>query len=168
MKRPLLTTLAVSALCVSLGCKNSEPTAPVNVPRASFATVPAGGNGGKQVFTIDFADVVSCPDGTDLPRHVTGWVQERVFTQDGNRHVLLDVYHVDFIFTNAAGASYVWHDVGPDVFWIDNGDLILASVGRIGGVVIGVWARNLNTGETVFLAGKEVPPRFILACDALT
>jgi hypothetical protein len=168
MKTPPLTTFAVGALCVALGCTNSEPTAPLTVPRASFAAVPADGNGNKQIVAVDFTDAVSCPDGTDLTRHVTGWVQERVFNQDGNRHLVLDVTHIDFIFTNSTGQSYVWPEVGPDLFWIENGDLMAASVGRVGGVVIGLFKRNLTTGELVLLAGKEVPPRFILACEALT
>src|SRR5256885_4358644 len=166
MTRTPLTTLAVAALGVALGCTNSEPTAPLTVARASFAAVPAGGNDNKVIVPIDFTDAGSCPNGTDLTRHVTGWVQERVFSQDGNRHVVLDVVHVDFTFTNSAGESYVWREVGRDLFWIENGDLMLASTGRVGGAVIGLFKVNLTTGEVVSLAGKEVPPRFILACEA--
>jgi len=168
MRYGRITTFAAGALYLALGCTNSEPTAPLTAARASFAALPADGNGNKAIFSVDFTDAVSCPDGTDLTRHVTGWVQERVFNQAGNRHVVLDVNHIDFIFTNSAGRSYVWQEVGPDLFWIENGDLMVASTGRVGGVVIGLFKRNLTTGELVQLAGKEVPPRFILACEALT
>ena len=168
MTRHLLTALAIGALCIALGCSSADSTAPLTAARASFAVVPADGSGNKVIIPVDFTDAVSCPDGTDLTRHVTGWVQERVFNQDGNRHVVLDVTHIAFIFTNSAGESYVWREVGPDLFWIENGDLMLASIGRVGGLVIGVFKLNLTTGEVVLLAGKEVPARFILACQALT
>ena len=169
MRRHVFAVVFVGTMVVLAGCETPATVAlgPINGGRSSAQT-PSDGSGNKVVVAVDFTDAVTCPNGTDLTRHVTGWIQERVFNQDGNRNVVLDVFHIDFIFTNVAGESYVWHEVGPDLLSLENGDLMLLSVGRIGGTVIGVFKRNLSTGEVVLLAGKEVPPRFILACDALT
>jgi len=63
----------------------------------------------------------------------------------------------------------VWHEVGPDRFYIDqDGDLIHVTIGRAGDAgIIGRLVINTVTGEVEFVAGK---PGFAddLACAALS
>jgi hypothetical protein len=82
--------------------------------------------------------------------------------------VELDVFHSATTFTNSAGKTYVFHDVGPDHYYMDGGDLIVESSGRLGGGLIGRVVTNLTTGEVLFVAGKEFAGVESLACAALT
>ena len=91
----------------------------------------------------------------------------RFFDHAGNRHVELDVFQRLFTFTNSAGESFVWHDVGPDRLWVEDGNLMLAVTGRAGGH-LGTFIVNLATGEVVFSAGPDLGLPREQACAALT
>jgi hypothetical protein len=154
------------------GCGNEDgsgPAGPSPAP-AAFAQAPATGNGHKLVIPID-EDLpsVDCGGGQVLQGHIRGWIQVRVFDRPGSRKVELDVFHNAVTFTNSAGETYTFHDVGPDRYYLDrDGNLIVASSGRLGGGIIGHIVVNLTTGEVEFVAGKEFPGVEALACEALT
>src|SRR5207249_4935555 len=116
MSRHILAVGLVSTLFAADGCNAPEPLGP-SIAAPEFARPPADGNGNKQVFVIDINDHVSCGTQT-LARNIGGWVQVRLFGGAGNRGVELDVFHSLFTFTNSAGATFVWRDVGPDRYWI--------------------------------------------------
>jgi hypothetical protein len=165
--RIVLSTL-VGTLCLVTGCQ--DPTSvsqPTDTP--SFAQTPATGNGHKFVLPIDEdGDPVNCGAGAVLDVHFGGWIQFRVFDEPIKRNVELDVFHVVSTFTNTAGETYVFRDVGPDHYYLEDGNLIVASSGRLGGGLIGHIVTNLTTGETEFIAGKEFAGAEALACAALT
>ncbi len=72
-------------------------------------------------------------------------------------------------YTNSAGETFVFHDVGPDHYYLENGDLIVAITGRsTGSGVIGHVVVNLTTGEVQLIAGKGFGSVDALACEALT
>jgi hypothetical protein len=71
----------------------------------------------------------------------------------------IDKYIIRETFTNpATGESVTLHDVGPDIVWINrDGEVMLAQIGRslTGSGYIGRVVTNLDTGETVLVAGKN-------------
>jgi hypothetical protein len=167
---PALTLLYCATALAGCGSDNgSGPAGPSPAP-AAFAETPATGNGQKLVIPVDAVlPSVDCGGGQVLQAHIHGWIQVRVFDQTGSRNVELDVFHNVITFTNLAGETYAWHDVGPDHYYLDrDGNLIVASSGRIGGGLIGHVVTNLTTGEVEFVAGKEFPGVESLACAALT
>jgi hypothetical protein len=130
--------------------------------------VPAAGNGNKLVFPFDFDLQVDC-NGEILANKVVGWVQVRVFDQPKNRNVELNVFHSVATYTNSAGETFVFHDVGPDHYYLENGNLIVAITGRsTGSSVIGHVVVNLSTGEVELMAGSAFGSVDALACAALT
>ena len=145
-----------------------QPSSVVNAEPA-FARIPADGNGNKAVFSADEHLQVLCPSGDVLRTDVTGWFQVRTFDQPGNRNVELDVFHLLITYTTSAGETFSWRDVGPDHYYLDDGELIVAATGRstatgfIGHVLI-----NLDTGIVEFVAGKEFGDIDALACARLT
>jgi hypothetical protein len=166
--RFVLPTL-VGTLCLVTGCQ--DPTSvPQPTETAAFARTPATGNGHKFVLPIDEAgDPVDCGAGAVLEVHFGGWIQFRVFDEPIERNLELDVFHVVSTFTNTAGKTYVFRDVGPDRFYLEDGNLVIvASSGRLGGGLIGHIVTNLTTAETVLVAGKEFAGAEALACAALT
>ena len=166
MPRAALTTI-VGALFLLTACQD-----PASVSQATdtpaFAQAPATGNGHKLVFPIDEDDTIDCGAGELLDVHFEGWIQVRLFDEPVKRTVELDVYHVVGTFMNAAGETYKFNDAGPDRFYLEGGNLIVASSGRIGGGLIGHRVINLTTGETEFIAGKEFAGVEALACEALS
>ncbi|MBA3259135.1 MAG: hypothetical protein H0T68_06695 [Gemmatimonadales bacterium] len=135
----------------------------------AFARAPATGNGHKFVELIDEdAPAVDCEAGEFLDLHFGGWIQFRVFDEPVKRNVELDVFHVVGTFTNTAGETFLFRDIGPEHYYLDDGNLIVASSGRFGGGLIGHIVTNLTTGETEFIAGKEFAGAEALACEALT
>jgi hypothetical protein len=74
-----------------------------------------------------------------------------------------------FIYSNAAGDTYVWHQVATQRFYFDeSGNLVMQVAGRLGyDGNIGRLVINLTTGEVVSVTGKEVFAED-LACAALT
>ena len=142
----------------------------------SVVKTPASGNGAKLVIPLDFGFPVSCGAET-IDFNLTGWVQIRTFDQPNNRNVELDVFHGVLTYTNSAGQTFVWHDVGPDHYYLDkNGDFILTITGPSTAsgnldrtqIVIGHVRINLTTQEVEFIAGNQRGNIDDLACAALT
>ena len=127
------------------------------------AAGPADGNGKKRVFNISALDLpVDCNmDGTaDLSADVVGWIQGKDFQGNGNRNIQLTVFHLDIIYTNAAGEMWTWRDRGPDrLYFIEdeggNPHLIVTVQGRSGINIIGHVVIDLTTGEVLLEAGRH-------------
>jgi hypothetical protein len=176
---PLVGTLVVLSACgdESFSATTDQPIAiSRGQPRAWRAETPADGNGNKLVIPIDVSFPVSCGTQT-ISFNLKAWVQLRTFNQPGNRNVELDVFHGVLTYTNSTGQTFVWHDVGPDHYYIDkNGDLILTVTGPSTAsgnldrnqIVVGHVRMNLTTQEVEFVAGKQVGNIDELACAALT
>ena len=185
---PLVGTLVALSACgdesFSASSDQTQPQAPAaprrgipsSHPRAWRAETPADGNGNKLVIPIDVSFPVSCGTQT-ISFNLKAWVQLRTFDQPNNRNVELDVFHGVLTYTNTAGQTFVWHDVGPDHYYLDkNGDLILTVTGpstasgnlERNQTVVGHVRMNLTTQEVEFVAGKRVGNIDELACDALT
>jgi hypothetical protein len=160
--------LALTLVPLLLLACDRDPVVPSVPDTPLFSQAPVDGNGNKAVFRFDVTFPVDCSTQT-LTLNIHGWVQIRVFGQPNNRNVELDVFHGLWTFTNSAGKSFVWHDVGPDHYYIDtNGDLIVAITGRATeSGVIGTVRVNLTTGEVKFVAGNQFEITD-LACAALT
>jgi hypothetical protein len=150
------------------GCDNPGPVSPVT-DEPALARAPADGNGNKLVFSIDETFPVDCGD-EELAAHAVGWFQVKLFPGAGNRNVELDVFHLVQTFTNTAGETFAFRDVGPDHFYFDDeGNLIVTVTGRsTGSGVIGHVVINLTTGEVTLVAGKEFGTAEALACEALS
>jgi hypothetical protein len=149
-----------------LSCERGLPVSPAETP----AFAPAA-NGNKLVFTLNAPPApVTCPNGEVLTRTAEGWVQVRLFERGKSRNVELDVFHSVIRFESTSGETYLFRDVGPDHYYIDrNGDLIVAITGRsTGSGVIGHVVINLETGETLLVAGQAFGTAAALACEALT
>jgi hypothetical protein len=156
----------VGTLFLAIGCQAPESvSAPDDAP--AFANAPATGNGHKLVIQIDEpGPTVLCEGGATLDAHAQGWIQVRLFDHD--RNLELDVFHIVLRFTNAAGKTYTFREVGPDHYYVKDGNLFVAASGRLSGGLIGHVVTNLTTGETVLIAGKQFDGVESLACDALT
>lgn len=170
MTRHVLTPVLAAALCVALGCASTEPLSPPISDRPLFQETPADGNSNKIVTPVDFelADFTTCAGGTTLDLHIVGWLQDRPGdARPGNGPGIVSFYF-NFIYSNPAGETYVWHQVGSQRFYFDgNGNFVFAVGGRtldnIGRMVV-----NLTTGEVVdFVAGRQ-PFVDDLVCAALT
>lgn len=165
----ILRTLVLGALLVALGCADSEPVSPTGTDRPLFQQTPADGNTNKIVTPVDFdlPAFTTCAGGATLDLHIVGWIQDRPGTEPPHQPGIVS-FSFDFIYSNAAGETYVWHQVGGARFYFDeNGDLIMATAGRtlddVGRLVI-----NLTAGEVVeFVAGRQ-PVVDDLVCAALT
>ena len=164
LRRNLLFAVVLSLVA---SCDTSGPVSP-KADGLALAKTPSDGNGNKLVFPIDEEDVVDCGADEFLNVHFAGWIQVRIFDEPVKRNVELAVYHVVATFTNTSGQTYKFNDAGPDRYYLENGSLIVASSGRIGGGLIGHRVINLTTGETEFIAGKEFAGVEALACEALT
>ena len=167
--RILVTALSL-LLPLAIGCGGDAPLSPAN---HTPSLAPAQNeNSKKSVFVFDQTDNVTCPgNGVVLSRNAKGWVQTMTFEQEGNKNVVLQVFHQVLTFTNATtGKTFVFRDVGPDHYYLnDEGNLIIAITGRsTGSGVIGHVVINLDTGETLLVAGKEFGTATALACEALT
>ena len=171
MIKPLLATFLAGSLFGVSGCSRPDPVSPVSNNRPRFEQSPADGHGQKVVIPVDvqFNDFITCQSGATLGLHIVGWIQLWVAGQPNNRTVLLDVVHFDYTYSNAAGRTFVWREIGNDRIYIDaNGNLVDASTGRIGASgIIGRIVVNNATGEVLFEAGKQFVGRDDLACAAL-
>jgi hypothetical protein len=168
MTKTILTTLVAGALYVGLGCTSSEPLSPLAVDRPSFLQAPGDGNGSKNVFPLDLLlpDFTTCADGTTLSLRLVGWEQIRSI---GEGPGTIQTLNYEFIYSNAAGETYVWHQVGAGrVYLSETGDRILSAGGRFGyDPIVGHFVVNLTTGELVSIAGRAIFAED-LACAALT
>lgn len=160
----------VGALCVTSACSDRSPVATSLSERPSFSLAPADGNGRKVVIPVDlqFPAFVTCQSGASLDLHLTGWVQVQEF--DRPNLFLVHGIHFTFTFSNAAGETFVWREMGVDVLTIDaNGDIIDRLAGRDGfDGVIGHLVVDVTTGEVTFQAGNPVGTSDDQACAALT
>jgi hypothetical protein len=163
----VLLAVPVGTLFLVTGCQSSESVSP-STDNPVLAQAPATGNGNKFVIPVDEQVPVDC-NGEQLTGNLTGWFQGRLFRQP-NPNVELDVFHFLWTFTNSAGETFRFHDVGPNRVHFDSqtGELILELTGRVGGAVIGHLRVNLDTGEEEFIAGKDAGELEALACEALT
>jgi hypothetical protein len=176
MQPPLSMRLAptVALLCstaVFAGCGADGGSAEPSPTSAAFAAAPATGNGHKVVIPIDEDEPnIDCGGGEILALHIEGWIQVRTFTEGRNRNVELDMFHLVLKYTNSAGKTFTFQDAGPDHTYIDkNGDLIVASSGRLNGGLIGHIVTDETTGEVQRVAGKQFAGGSdALACEALT
>lgn len=168
MTRPYLTTVLAGALCVGLGCTSSEPLSPLAVDRPNFLQAPGDGNGRKVVSRLDLLlpNFTTCADGTTLNLRLVGWEQTRSIGQGPG--TLLNLNY-EFIYSNAAGETYVWHQVGAGrVTLSETGDSILSAGGRFGyDPIVGHFVVNLTTGELLSMTGRGIFAED-LACAALT
>lgn len=168
MTQQFLTALVAGALCLGLGCTNSEPLSPLTIDGPVFQQAPDDGNGNKDVFTIDeqLPNFTTCASGATLDLHIVGWIQIRFVSQVPQA---IQPANFEFIYSNAAGETYVWHQVATQRFYFDeNGNLIIEVAGRLGyDGNIGRLVVNLTTGEVESVTGKEVFAED-LACAALT
>lgn len=162
MTRKLFTTLAFSAFLVGSACTTSEPLSPLSVDQATFQRAPASGNGQKEIIPVDVVlpGLIACANGVALDVHVVGWIQIHA-TSPAARSV--NIFHLVFTFSNAAGETYVFQNVNSDHFYLDeDGNLIDAVTGRNGVAgethsgVIGRLVINVQTGEVLFVAGQNV------------
>lgn len=168
MTRQLFTTLVAGALYVGLGCTSSEPLSPLAVDRPSFQQAPADGNGNKDVVQLDvmLPDFTTCAGGATLSLRLVGFEQIRSV---GRGPGTLLTLNYEFIYSNATGETYVWHQVGAGrVYLSETGDQILSAAGRFGyDAIIGHFVVNLTTGEMVSVTGRDIFAED-LACAALT
>jgi len=165
----VLLSVPVGALLLVAGCQSSESVSP-STDNPVLARAPATGNGNKFVVPVnDELPPVDC-EGEQLTGQLTGWFQGRLFSQPSNPNVELDVFHFLWTFTNSAGETFAFHDVGPNRVHVDSdtGELLLELTGRVAGGVIGHLRVNLDTGEEEFIAGKDAGDLEALACEALT
>ena len=154
----------------------TDTVAPPEVDGPLFAGVPADGNGNKDVFDFSGGPFPVVCDGEELALDVVGWGQFKVYGPPKNRNVELGVFHLVLTYTNAAGDTFVWRDVGPDHFYVDGGELFVTITGRSTAsgtvdrdeIVVGHVVLNLTTNEVVFVAGRELGSVDAMACNALT
>jgi hypothetical protein len=120
---------------------------------------PNNGNGNKEVFEWDMDWTVDC-DGSELLAELSGWSQFKAFKGNKNRNISLEVFHVDTVYTNDVGDTWVWRDRGPDHYYVVTNELgepevHWAITGRSGWNVIGHVVINMATGELVVSAGQH-------------
>ena len=162
-------SLLTTALSVVVACTNSEPVAPSPaIAGPSFQLGPADGNGNKNVLIVDFTlpDFTTCPSGEKLTLRIVGWNQERHVDQ-----IPMGIipHNFDFIYSNAAGDTYTWHQTGAERFYFaDNGHLMLSTTGRLGyDGNIGRLLIDITTETLVSISGTHAFAED-LACAALT
>jgi hypothetical protein len=109
--------------------------------------------------------------GFPIEADVSGHIAITTFT-DGSRSVFeLDHYAVRATYTNPeTGETVNLRDMGPDRFFIKKGVAYVAVTGRseTGTGVVGTVVINLETGEIVRSAGREVGIYTDRLCDALS
>jgi hypothetical protein len=98
--------------------------------------------------------------GTEIAVDLSGHVIVLVFTDKNGDFVReLDVFEIRGTFTNVeTSETTTIVDAGPDIVTLKDDTLFVAITGRsvTGSGVIGRVVVNLETGETVFVAGKRL------------
>lgn len=81
----------------------------------------------------------------------------------------INVFHIEQTVSNAEGETVRLLDVGPDLYYLEDGVLHVAITGRslTGSGVIGRVVINIETGEVVFQAGREVGDYVKGICETL-
>jgi hypothetical protein len=168
MLRKILLITAVATAASTAGCGDFEPASPSG-RGPDYAALPGDGSGTKTVIPIEEEAAVTCPDGTVLVRGIEGWIQVHIFGQPANRNIELDVFHVVLAFTSPSGEIFIFHEAGPDRFYVDGSNLVVAIVGRVAAQgIIGRLVIDLETRQVRFLAGQEFGSARLLACQNLT
>ena len=159
--------LLLSMVLGLLSCDPSSPGDPGStLSEPSFAA--ADGNENKFVFPVHIERPERCPDGTELNLVVDGYIQGRFFPQANNRNVQLTVYHNTWTFTNTAGETFVFREVGPDHVYMRDGKLYVSVIGRMPFGPVGHLIFDLATGDLVFEAGRDFGEVVLQACEALS
>ena len=92
---------------------------------------PADGNGNQFVVVVDDALPVDCGAAGTIEVHAVGWFKGRTFQGTGNTNLELTVFHVVATYSNAAGDTFRYVDVGPDKASIDkDGNFVFTVTGR--------------------------------------
>lgn len=109
-------------------------------------------------YWAEVSEFVSDECGFEVEVEIHGWVQIIPFNEQQRgrvQHVELNVYHSEIV-ASANGKTVEILDVGPDHFFVRDGDAYLALTGRsiTGSGVIGHVVVNLETGEVVLEAGN--------------
>lgn len=168
-KRSAVPVVASLILLAACDATNHMPTAPVMRAAATpeQLAVPADGNGKKVMYVLDIASIVSCPGGSLLTRHITGYVQVMTTMSVEGPTLEIDTAVELYTFTSSSGASYIWREVGGERVWIEDGDVLASYNGRIPGN-IGRTVVDLTTQTVVSETGNDVDMPRLLACAALT
>ena len=119
---------------------------------------PKGGNN-SEVFEWGMWWPVDC-GGAELLAELSGWSKFREFKGDHNRNISLEVFHLETVYTNDEGDTWVWRDRGPDHYYVVNNEFGEPEVhwtitGRSGWNNIGHVVINLDTGELILSAGQH-------------
>jgi hypothetical protein len=130
-----------------------------------------------EVFTISFDDpaleaeeaaFVSGICGFPIAVDMEGKVVVHLFS-DG-RNLVVANFNIRARYTNLAnGKTFLLVDAGPDIVFVRDGKAFLAVTGRslTGSGVIGHVVIDLETGETVFIAGNDQGFYVDAICQAL-
>lgn len=156
MTHQFLTAFVVGALGLGLACTDAEPVSPSSAP----------GPERKDFITLDvrIQDFATCASTARLNLHLVGWVQIGAVIPGDSLP-----FHFEFIYSNAAGETFVWKHTGLERPYRNNdGDLMLSVAGRTG--YNGEFGRlliNLTRGVVELLRGNDAFAED-LACAALT
>lgn len=166
MTKQFLTAIVAGALGAGMGCTDSEPLAP---PSIEGVSTNFRGNSvvNKEINLPDFVlpAFTTCPGGETLDLHIVGRIQ--VIENSQVPQAIIPA-NLRFIYSNAAGETFVWHQVALQRVTIDGDNLMMQVVGRLGyDGNIGRLVINLTTGELLSATGKEVFAED-QACAALT
>jgi len=170
----LLTMLFVGLLF--FGCRDSQSVEPASDAQYLSKGIPADGNGNKYVESDDFTFDIECSTGQILNVHYVYWFQFKVFGEPNNRNIDLAVFHLVLTYTNGNGDKFVWHDVGPDHYYMVGDEIFVSITGRSTAsgnidrtdINVGHVVLNETTGELVFEAGRNLGNIDELACSELS
>jgi hypothetical protein len=137
---------------------------------------PSDGNGNQFVVVVDETFPVDCGAAGTIEVHTDGWFKGRVFQGKGNRNLELTVFHFVMMYSNAAGDTFRYVDVGPDQASIDkDGNFVFTVTGRPAftndASLQGHWVIVVDpAGNLISITahGNLGPTADDLACDALT
>jgi hypothetical protein len=125
----------------------------------------------EEEIAADFSEFC----GVDVEVDAEGWVKIIPLYTSGNgkrQPLELNIYHLStLVFTSDWGSFTAPLDVGPDIYYMEDGVVKVAVTGRsaTGSGVIGRVVYNTETGEMEFEAGLRVYDDFVAAvCEALT
>lgn len=97
---------------------------------------PSDGNGNQDVIDLDLSFPITCDNGTELDLHLGGWIQFKEFNGESNKNIDHTIVHIEFTFTNSAGDTFSYLDVGTDRLSVDkDGNLVLQILGRVSDVL---------------------------------
>jgi hypothetical protein len=146
----------------------------VALPSAALAAKPYKevidlGTPEEEAFVAGLmTEICGFPVEASLKSRVTVHV---IFDRHGDFKREIDGYlSWDTLINPATGASVTLHDVGPDLYWLsDDGSVLHAYIGRslTGSGYIGRFVENLDTGEVLFIAGRNVGSLYDQICVPL-